>query len=309
MKKIYALTILSILSLSRFAYSQNQYNISQYMLNHSFLNPAAISSSSALNAAVFHRSQWLGLSGAPTTQGLSLNMPLKNAKNTVGLLVLHDKIGVNNSTQVSAAYAYKLKLTGALNLAFGLNALVNIVQSNYASVQNDDVYDPMFAGNTSSVVMPNFKYGMYLTGSKFYAGLAIPNLLENKIASSNKGETKFNAENMHYYLQGGYLFDISPKSGLGLSTLIKETSGAPMQVDFNAQYIYDKKIGFGLSYRTSKELIALVNYQITQKFKIGYAYDYNLSKLTKYTTGSHEIILIFNMVNEKVPINFFNPRF
>lgn len=309
MKTIYTLLAIGILSLSRSAYSQNQYNMSQYMLHHSFLNPAAIGNGNTFNAALFHRSQWLGVSGAPTTQGLSVNMPLNNKKSTVGLMVLHDKIGVNNSTQVSAVYAYKLKLTKTLNLAFGLNALVNIVQSNYANAQNDDVYDPMFTGNTSSIVMPNFKYGMYLTGSKYYAGLAIPNLLENKIVTNNKGETKFNTKNMHYYLQGGYLFDVNPKNAIGISTLIKEASGAPMQIDLNAQYIYDKKLGLGLSYRTSKEIVAMVNYQITQKFKIGYAYDYNASKLAKYTNGSHEIMLIFSRVNEKMPINFFNPRF
>ncbi len=279
------------------------------MLYQGFINPAAISNESVFNAAVFHRSQWVGVAGAPTTQGLCFNLPFKDAKNTVGLMVLHDKIGVTNSTQLSAAYAYKLKLTHRLDLSFGLNAFVNITQSNYNSLESDNVYDPSFSNNTATVAMPNFKFGTYLKGSKFYAGFAIPNILENKIVGTSHGETKFNAQNLHYYLQGGYLFDIDPKNAIGVSTLIKQASGAPMQIDLNAQYIYNKKLGLGLSYRTSKELVAMVNYQLTPMFKLGYAYDYNMSKLTKYTSGSHEIMLIFSMVKDKLPVNFFNPRF
>jgi type IX secretion system PorP/SprF family membrane protein len=309
MKTRYIVSLIILLASGHTAVAQNQYNMSQYMLYQGFINPAAISNESAFNAALFHRSQWLGISGAPTTQGLSLNLPFQDAKNTVGLLVLHDKIGVNNSTQISAAYAYKLKLNPKLHWSFGLNAFVNIAQSNYNSLESDDVYDPSFANNTASIAMPNFKFGTYLRGSDFYAGFAIPNILENKIVGTNKGETKFNAQNMHYYLQGGYLFRIDPKHAIGLSTLIKQASGAPMQIDLNAQYIYQQKLGIGLSYRTSKELIAMINYQITPMFKLGYAYDYNLSRMSRYTSGSHEIMLIFGLVKDKAPVNFLSPRF
>jgi type IX secretion system PorP/SprF family membrane protein len=308
MKTLYILGI-AIMLCSGMAISQNQYNMSQYMLYQGFINPAAISGDNTFNGALFHRSQWVGVSGAPTTQGLALNLPFKDAKNTIGLLVLHDKIGVNNSTQVSVAYAYKLALRPKLHWSFGLNAFVNITQSNYASLGSDDVYDPSFSNNTATIAMPNFKFGTYLRGSKFYAGFAIPNILENKIVSTNKGETKFNAQNMHYYIQGGYLFELDPKNAIGLSTLIKQASGAPMQLDLNAQYIYNRKLGLGLSYRTSKELIAMVNYQLTPMFKLGYAYDYNMSKLSTYTTGSHEIMLIFSLVKDKTAVNFFSPRF
>lgn len=309
MKPFYILIIAILLSLSRFSMAQNQHNVSQYMLYHAFINPAAISNDNNFNAAVFHRSQWIGISGAPITQGLSLNLPFKGAKNTLGLMVIYDKIGVNNSTQISAAYAYKLKLSQKLHWAFGLNAFMNITQSNYNSLESDNVYDPSFSNNTASIVMPNFKFGTYLTGSKFYAGFAIPNILENKIAGTNKGETKFNAQNLHYYLHGGYLFQLDPKNALGVSTLIKQASGAPMQIDINAQYIYNKKLGLGLSYRTSKELVLMANYQLTPMLKLGYAYDYNMSKLSKYTSGSHEIMLVFSMVKEKSPVSFFSPRF
>lgn len=309
MKPLYLLLSAIILFSCRISLAQNQHNMSQYMLYHAFINPAAISNENVFNAAVFHRSQWVGVSGAPTSQGLCFNLPFKDAKNTVGLMVLHDKIGVNNSTQVSASYAYKLKLTSKINWAFGVNAFINITQSNYNKLESDNVYDPSFSDNTASVVMPNFKFGTYVSGSRFYGGFAIPNLLENKIAGTNKGETKFNAQNLHYYLHGGYLFQLDPKNAIGVSTLIKQASGVPMQIDLNAQYIYNKKLGLGLSYRTSKELVAMVNYQITPMLKLGYAYDYNMSRLSKYTSGSHEIMLIFNMVKDKAAVSFFSPRF
>lgn len=298
---------LSLLLLRVSLTAQNQFNLSQYMLYHAFVNTAAIGSQEQLNAAVYNRSQWVGFDGAPVSQGFNLNVPFKSARHTIGLAYMHDKIGANNNNEISLGYAYKARLTSKTSLLLGLMATANILKTNYTSLYLNDAVDPTFSSNTTAV-LPNFKYGMYLQNAKYYIGIAVPNLMENKI-SDGKGALSFNANNLHFYLQGGYLFKLGDKSELGASTLIKEVSGSPLQADLNLQFIYNRKVGIGASYRSSNDLVGLINFQITPMFKLGYSYDYALSALKKYNSGSHEVMLIFNMVNDKKNIGAQIPSF
>lgn len=305
--RIYVYMLLSIALISRLS-AQNKFSMSQYMLQHSFVNVAAIGNQETVNAALFHRSQWVGLDGAPTSQGLNVNLPFRAARHTLGLMVMHDKIGATDNSEVSLGYAYKARLSSKTSLLLGLGATLDILKSNYSKLYTNDNTDPSL-GKGSNSLLPNFKYGMYLTSGKFYAGIAVPNLLENKIVTNGKGQTKFNVEALHYYLQAGYLFTLSKNTQLGASTLVKEVSGAPLQADLNLQFIFSEKFGVGVSYRTSKDLVGLVNYQITPMFKVGYSYDYGFSNLAKYNSGSHEIMLIFHRVTNKKAIRPLVPRF
>lgn len=287
--------------------AQNQFNLSQYMLYKAFVNPAAIGSYDKVNGAIYNRSQWVGFDGAPVSQGFNINLPFKSARHTIGLAYLHDKIGANNNNEVSLGYSFKARLTSKTSLLLGLMATANILKTSYTTLALNDAVDPTFSSNTTAV-LPNFKYGMYLQNDKYYVGIAVPNLMENKI-TGGKGEVSFNAKNLHFYLQGGYLFTLGSKSELGVSTLIKQVSGSPLQADLNVQYIYNRRLGIGASYRSSNDLVGLVNFQITPMFKLGYSYDYALSALRKYNSGSHEIMLIFNMVNDKKAIGAQIPSF
>lgn len=303
----YVYILLSIATACKL-HAQNKFSMSQYMLQHAFVNVAAIGNQETVNAALFHRSQWVGLDGAPTSQGLNMNLPFRAARHTLGLMVMHDKIGATDNSEISLGYAYKARLSSKTNLLFGLGATLDILKSNYSKLYVNDNTDPSL-GKSANSLLPNFKYGMYLTSGKFYAGIAVPDLLENKIVTNGKGKTKFNVEALHYYLQAGYLFTISKNTQLGASTLVKEVSGAPLQADLNIQFIFSEKFGVGVSYRTSKDLVGLVNYQLTPMFKVGYSYDYGFSDLAKYNSGSHEIMLIFNRVTNKKAIRPLVPRF
>ncbi len=290
-------------------HAQNQYRITQYMLNHSFINPAAIGNEEVLNAALFYRSQWVGIDGAPVTQGLTLNVPFKDRKNNVGFHAYNDKIGVNKRMSFSGTYAYNLKLSEKSKLAFGLSASLELMQSNFSSVLTENAADPVFQSDSRMAASPNFKFGTYYFAEKFYAGFAIPNLLENKLVDPSKSATSFNLSNLHYYLHGGYSFTLSDNLDLNVSTLIKEVSGAPLQVDLNPQLIINKKLGIGVTYRTSQDVAGLLNFQIAPMFKVGYAYDYSFSSLGRYSNGSHEVMIIYTMSGGKQQVINPAPRF
>ena len=300
MKYIYLITTFLLLTITQIN-AQKEFHLSQYMLHQPFVNPAAMSSYNNINGALLYKKQWVGLQGSPEIQAFNVNSPLKrNSNSHLGLTVIHDKIGVNDNFYVAASYAYALKVSRKTRFSFGLSAHLN------------DGNDVIFSQNSPKHIAPNFQYGMYYYSSKFYVGLVIPKLLINTIETTEQNTSVasgFDIKEWHYYLSGGYKFDLSNRTTLTTSTQLKQVTGAPLQIDINAIAVYQKKIGLGVSYRTSNEVVGLLTYQLTNFFKLTYSYDYSFSQLADYQSGTHEISLIFNLVNDKKSLFIAAPRF
>jgi type IX secretion system PorP/SprF family membrane protein len=294
MKRLSLLLILLVgISMSQLK-AQSQMHYGMYMMHQPFFNPASMGSYNNLTAAVLYKTQWVGYEGAPKIGVLNLLKPLGSS--AVGLTITNDQIGIDNNTEIAGSYSYTLRLRGYSRLAFGLSASVNLLQSDLGAVDILDINDPAYSGGKTSLIpQPNVKFGTYYFNHKFYIGLAIPNILENKIsfAESNGGATNFDVNTMHYYLHSGYRFKLNEKSDLNASTLIKQVSGSSLQYDLNLQYEYNRVFGVGGSYRSSQELLGILSYQLTSSLKMAYAYEYNLDQIGNYSTGSHEIMLIY----------------
>ena len=278
------------------------------MMHQPLFNPASASSYNQLTAAVLYKNQWTGYDGAPKVGAFNILKPLKSS--AIGLTITNDQVGIDNNTSISGEYAYKLKMRGYSRLSFGLSVSVNLLQSDLGGVDILDASDPAYSGGSTGVItQPNFKFGTYYYNNKFYAGLAIPNVLDNKIAIENgKGSTNFDFSTIHYYFHSGYRFELNSKSDLNASTLVKQVSGASLQFDINLQYEYMKKFGVGVSYRSSKELLGIVSYQLMPELKLAYAYEYNLGAIGNYSSGSHEIMLIYQFAPPKESVISI-PRF
>ncbi|MFB0924731.1 MAG: type IX secretion system membrane protein PorP/SprF [Vicingaceae bacterium] len=308
MKKHYL--IFSILSVFIFmkATAQNELHYGMYMMHQPLFNPAAASSYTSLTAAALYKNQWVGYDGAPTIGAFNILKPLKNS--TIGLTVTDDQIGINNNTGISGSYAYKIQLRGYSRLAFGVSATVNLLQSDMTGVSISDINDPTYSGeSTGMIAQPNFKFGTYYFNNKFYAGIAIPNILNNKITEEGAGGiTEFDANSVHYFLHLGYRFELNPKSDFNVSTFIKQVSGTSLQYDINVQYEYMKKVGIGVSYRSSNEVLGIISYQLIPELKLAYAYEYGLGEIGDYSSGSHEVMLIYQFAPPKKTI-ISAPRF
>lgn len=288
--------------------AQSELHYGMYMMHQPLFNPASTSSYDQLTAAVLYKNQWSGYEGAPQIGAFNILKPFKSS--AVGLTITNDRVGIDNNTEISGSYSYKLQMRGYSRLAFGLSATLGLLQSDLSGVDILDADDPAYsAGRTGVVAQPNFEFGTYYFNNKFYAGIAIPNILENKISlEGQKGETQFDINTIHYYFHSGYRFVLNSKSDLNASTKIKQVSGASLQFDINLQYEYMRKFGIGVSYRSSKELLGIVSYQLIPELKMAYAYEYNLGDIGNYSTGSHEIMLIYQFAPPKESIISI-PRF
>ncbi len=295
-------------------YSQNQYHISQNMMYQPFINPSVIGSYSNLNGAIFYKNQWTGFAGAPEIGGFSINSSLNQSNHSLGLTLINDKIGISNIKDLSLSYAYKLKFNDKNYVTFGLAGTMIMMQSNLGQLDVIQTGDPIFQSDTKTFTMPNAKFGAYYFRNNFYFGFSVPNILKNQIETSGiatgaAGTTSFDASNIHYYIHSGYQFKLNEVFETNVSVLLKQVSGAPMQIGVNSQIVYKDLIGAGASYRTSKELVAMLNYRINPQLKLGYAYDYNIGLIGTYSNGTHELIILFELIKENTIPIIEVPRF
>ncbi len=283
--------------------------VSQYMFNGLLLNPAYSGSHSYFTSTLMHRSQWIKLEGAPTTSILSIDAPIKNKNMGIGLIILHDKIGVTDQTDIYANYAYQLKF-GKGKLALGIKAgvsryLFNTDQLVYWDA-GDNVYDQ---GNKQSAWLPKFGFGAYYFTDKWFAGVSVPTLLAydaNYSFSVDVNKSTF--LDRHYLATGGVIIKLNDDFKMKPSTLIKYVAAAPVQADINLNFLYKDMVWLGASYRTGDAVSAIIEYQTNFRFRIGYSYDFTLSNIRRYSSGTHEIMIGYdfgkNLSNKKA-VRFF----
>ncbi|MEX1001140.1 MAG: PorP/SprF family type IX secretion system membrane protein [Crocinitomicaceae bacterium] len=306
MRKIF--TLLAVVLFTFSAMSQNQFHIGQYAIHQPFINPASIGSFDEINMALVYKNQWVGFDGAPHLGGFNYNMPLgKKRKHFIGLNTIMDQIGINTSTEISATYAYKVKTGDKSRLIFGLSTSLNLIKADLAEISTIDANDPLYTSNSPTFALPNFKFGSYFFRENFYVGFVMPNILENKVIEYNgnpKGEARFNLKNIHLYLHGGYKWRIKDKHNVVFSSLIKEVSGSPLQIDFNINTMFKDRFGFGLSYRSSNELMANIQIYIVPELLLSYGYEYGFSALNNFYSGTHEVMMIYRINSSNPTIAF-----
>jgi len=304
MKKI-SLFLIVKLALVVQVFGQQDAMFSQYMFNMMLVNPAYTGSRDVLSLNALYRKQWVNLAGAPETMTFSADMPISNEKMGIGLTVFNDKIGVINNTGFYANYSYRVHMTNNSTLAMGVNAGLTNYTANLSRVSfaDDGSSDNAFAANTSKI-LPNVGFGLFYSSDKYYVGLSMPHVLDNKL-ESGAGLTA--RQFRHAFLMGGYVFDLNHNFKLKPSALIKQVSGAPIQADINLNlWLYDR-FGLGISYRSLDAPVAMIEIQITDQLRFGYAFDYSTTRLRNYNSGTHEVMLRYEFGYDKAKV--LTPRY
>ncbi len=294
MKKI--LIILTVLTaLNGFAQQDPQYSL--YMFNPLGVNPGYAGSREALSTVLVHRSQWVGLKGAPVTQAFAINTPLKNKSMGVGLNVTNDKIGPKSIISATAVYAYRIKI-GSGKLAFGLRGGIQNYNYNWDMIEYKDKEDQIPNTAVGSFVIPTFDFGMYYHTNTFYAGIALEHLNESQYSFNKNMVDTENGARVYSHLIGniGKAFVLNHELTLKTSALIRSDRQGNGNIDVNTSILINKTIQFGLTLNTRKSIIILAEYNINKNLRMGYAYDHNFSALTKTTgSGSHEIFIGYDL--------------
>ena len=290
--------------LAAVVYGQQDAQFTQYMYNTININPAYAGSRGAMSIFALHRTQWVGLDGAPTTNAASINTPINNSNLGLGVSFVNDKIGPTNENTISADLSYTIPTSENFKLSFGMKATANLFNLNVNKLNPADQGDPQFQ-NLRNVFTPNVGAGIYYHSDKAYLGLSVPNFIQTNRYNDN--QVAIFKEKINYYLIGGYVFDLSYDIKFKPAFLTKLVEGSPLQVDVSANFMFIEKVVVGVAYRWSAAMSAMVGFQVTDGMYIGYGYDLETTNLENYNSGSHEIFLRYEIFknNEKV----ITPRF
>jgi type IX secretion system PorP/SprF family membrane protein len=277
---------------------------SQYMFNLVTINPAYTGNRAVDNITLMYRNQWTGIQGAPNTRILSWDRRHEESNVGYGLQIYSDRLGVENSLGAQGFYSYRISFYDSF-LSFGLSAGALNYRSAFSEVVTTQPGDPLFQEDLK-VFMPTVGIGFLYGSEKWYVGFSAPTLLNTRISVSNQAITSRSTN--HLFLTAGKVFEMNEVLKLKPSILLKAISGAPLQYDLNLNAWFNDAIGIGLSYRTNDAIVGMFELQANQNFRIGYAYDYTISPLNSYNSGTHELMLRYEF-NKRTGSRILSPRY
>lgn len=287
------------------AMAQQDAQFTQYMYNQQLFNPSYIGSTETFRGVALHRNQWVGLKGAPVTNSFSISNSF-GKKVVLGLSVNDDRIGPSKESSIGVDFSYTIDLSDTYQLSFGLKGSANLLNVDYTLLDIYEDNDPDFQNNIVNRFSPNVGVGFFAFNHNSYIGFSVPNLLETKHLPEYRSSVA--KEDIHYYLTGGYVFDLSSTLKFKPAFLIKHTQNAPMAIDVSSNFLINEKFTLGAAYRVTETFSFLAGFQVTEKWMIGYSYDLEAGKLSSYNSGSHEFFLKFDL-GEPLNKKLLTPRF
>ncbi|MBL0314381.1 MAG: type IX secretion system membrane protein PorP/SprF [Flavobacteriales bacterium] len=286
---------------------------SQFVMNKMFINPGYTGYKEQALLTAVHRSQWLGFKGAPSTQTLSFDTPLKKNELAAGGLLIHDKVGPTSRFGLMANFAYRTRLSNRATLSWGASASVDLYQMNLTDLTlASDYYgtqDEVFMSNVKGLILPNVGFGAYYHKKDHFIGLSCPKMLRPKL--EKKGSPAFallnGREEPTIYMMGGKQFKVNKDLFLIPSMLIRSQWNAPMSVGIYANAIYMKDFNFGLYYHYREIVGLMFQWQLDKQIKIGYSADIPTNVLIRNNWGSHELAVNYALNSSKKRIVY--PRY
>jgi type IX secretion system PorP/SprF family membrane protein len=314
MKKNQIILILSlVIIIAKSASGQQDAVNSQFIMNKMFINPGYTGYREQPTIVAVHRSQWIGFKGAPSTQVLSFDTPLKKNELAAGGGLMHDKLRPTSRLGLSGYFAYRTRLSNRATISWGATASVQLYQANLTDLAlTSDFYgqnDEAFMYNTKGLLIPNLGFGAYYFKKDHFIGLSSPSLIRPKL--EKRSNPVYEMLNGRYeptiYLMGGKIFKVDKDLSIQGSALFRGTFNSPLSLGFYANALYMKNYNLGIFYHFKENLGLSFQWQIDKQLKVGYSFDIATSTLIKTNYGSHELAVNYALPTKKKRIVY--PRY
>ncbi len=285
------ITILA-LTISGVAYTQQIALNSQYLFNEMIVNAGATGAKEYIPIQFNFRKQWTSFPGAPTTQLISAHSKIAK-KMGFGGVIFNDVSGPSRRTGMNINIAYHLQLDKnnmhRLGLGLGISLTQHLIDVTKLTTYLPD--DPSVLRGYNNQMVPDANFGVfYHFKDKGFAGISASNLVQLDRDLYSFELPIYNTLNRTYYVIGGYHFSLGKNFGIKTTALSQIIETGTWQIDGTLLGTYKDILWLGASYRHTDAVAFLIGGK-AGPFKFGYSYDYTLSDIGKYSSGSHEIFL------------------
>ncbi len=263
------------------------------------------------------RDQWNGIVGAPTNQLVSASIPFAPKRIGIGIIASRYTIGIQERITFRGMYAYRFDV-GPGKLSLGLEAsgrryVTDFTDDRLLAIDGIDP-DPNLSQTQFSNFTFNTGFGAYFKTKSFYASLSSPRLI--KVSFDENKSSLSTREVRHIYAMIGNLFELKGDWNLSTQILYKKAENAPYDLDLQTGFIYKNDYHLGINYRlggnreSAGESVALLfGISPFDPLFIGFSYDFTLSSLRRYDTGSLELLMQYSIGKKATNPEIINPRF
>lgn len=281
---------------------------SQFFSNRLYLNPAFAGTSKCPKLTLNYRNQWPGIDNSFITYAASYDQQIDAINGGLGVQIMSDRAGegVLNTTSAAFMYSYQFRVNRKFSIRAGFQATLVQKSIDVSNLRFGDMIDARrgFAYETQEQILndrvfyPDFSFGMIGFSKKLYFGWAVHHL-------TAPDEGFIDQAILPMRITGHF----GAKIPLGLRradqswspNIIFQSQGVSMELNAG-NYFSKGPVVLGAWYRASlkrgnlpgnRDAIVMLIGLETDELKIGYSYDFTVSKLSGQTGGSHEISLSY----------------
>jgi len=266
----------------------------QYFLNEIFYNPSFTGIKDHYQARTNYRFQWLGITDAPKTYILSVFGPHKVYNFGFGGYLINDVAGPLSKTGLYSLYSYHIQLIEDYFLSIGFSLGILQIKLDGSEVILHDFFDNSLGYNVYKAYIPDLSFGTLFFSNYFNIGFSIIQAFSSNINFSEVHQLGINKLKQHFFLHGSYLYQTNKDLSIEPTLIFAYVYPAPLQTTFFVKCIFNNKYWFGTGIRTKDALVFAAGIFLDNQISISYSYDYHLSNIKKFTTGSHEITVNMN---------------
>ena len=314
MRRLYTILFIFI---SMVAHAQQEALFSQFFSQKTILNPGAVGSQEIPCLSAVHRQQWVGLEGAPTSQAIAFDAPAFANRVGLGLTVVNDQIGFFSGTYINAAYAYRMRF-GDGTLGVGMQGSYRHQRAEWGKAATITQRTDPTMGENMSVPLFNLGAGMHFESDQFFAGVAVPYILEKSFIKKYQGIVDdFSGTTPHLFVNAGWVIPITADLRLRPAFAARILENAPPNFDlhFSAGFLENSRLWTGATLRWGQSELAtagdvlslMMQYQVANRLNIGFAYDLSINGLQQQTAGTFEILVGYCFIKDGMNVN--HPRF
>jgi len=271
--------------------AQQEWTSTQYLFNLYDVNAAYAGNHHALSTAMRHRTQWIGMEGAPSTQMLSMHAPLAGEKLGWGMRIQRESIGAREQWNARGSMAYRVQMgNGVLSMALAGGILRQEIDPNGITAQ--DWNDPQLNGQrwTSTSLLADA--ALFYHTTRWFAGVEANRI--NRAPMNWSPESKARSFSQANIIAGQY-FKVGPNDLISLTGIVRVTENGMAQAELNVCWLWNNKLWMGGGYRVHSGPVVIAECNVTKQFRIGYAYDMHVGALRQYQQGSHEVFIGYNL--------------